>query len=382
MLKDEFPDISISKIRYLEDQGLLAPRRTQGGYRLFSEDDLERLETILRLQRDEFLPLRVIRQELASSGARDRKKRRAGLTGEEHELDLDELCERAGIDARLARELEEFGLLAPRTESGAEALPRAGCGYRARLRPARPVRDRASAPAGVPHGSRPRGRAHRPGRRTGAARPQSRSGAGPGWRIWRRSASLPRASASCSSGAPCGGLRQHDPVNLAEKVREVPTGPSRASVSRTSRRCSRIPRHSRIRSSSWRSGGRRRQPDLIVGAEARGFILGAAIAKEIGCGFVPARRPGKLPPETISATYALEYGQNALELHPDMVPRGARVLIHDDVLATGGTVEAIAGQLVERLGGIVVGCCFIIELGFLNGRERLSKYDLHALIEY
>ncbi len=118
MLKGEFPDISISKIRYLEDQGLLAPRRTQGGYRLFSEDDVERLETILRLQRDEFLPLRVIRQELASSGARDRKKRRAGLTTEELELDLDELCERAGIDTRLARELEEFGLLAPRTESG------------------------------------------------------------------------------------------------------------------------------------------------------------------------------------------------------------------------------------------------------------------------
>ena len=118
MLKDEFPDISISKIRYLEDQGLLAPRRTQGGYRLFSEDDVERLETILRLQRDEFLPLRVIRQELASSGARDRKKRRSGLTTEELELDLDGLCERAGIDARLAGELEEFGLLAPRTESG------------------------------------------------------------------------------------------------------------------------------------------------------------------------------------------------------------------------------------------------------------------------
>jgi DNA-binding transcriptional MerR regulator len=118
-LKDEFPEISISKIRYLEDQGLLAPRRTQGGYRLFSEEDLERLETILRLQRDEFLPLRVIRQELASPAARDRKRRRAaGLTGEEAELDLQELCERAGIDARLARELEEFGLLAPRTQAG------------------------------------------------------------------------------------------------------------------------------------------------------------------------------------------------------------------------------------------------------------------------
>ena len=117
LLKDEFPDISISKIRYLEDQGLLAPRRTQGGYRLFSEEDLERLETILRLQRDEFLPLRVIRQELSSPAARDRKRRRA-LDADEGELDLDELCERAGIDARLARELEDFGLLTPRSEGG------------------------------------------------------------------------------------------------------------------------------------------------------------------------------------------------------------------------------------------------------------------------
>ena len=116
MLKDEFPDISISKIRYLEDQGLLAPRRTQGGYRLFSEEDVERLETILRLQRDEFLPLRVIRQELAAP-ARDRKRRR-GLTADERELDLHELCERAAIDVRLARELEDFGLLVPRSEAG------------------------------------------------------------------------------------------------------------------------------------------------------------------------------------------------------------------------------------------------------------------------
>ena len=124
-----------------------------------------------------------------------------------------------------------------------------------------------------------------------------------------------------------------------------------------------------------------KKPDLILGAEARGFILGAAIAREIDCGFVPARRPGKLPPETVSATYQLEYGTNALELHPDLIPKGSRVLIHDDVLATGGTVEAIAG-LVESLGSTVVGVCFIIELTFLNGRERLSKYDLHALIDY
>src|SRR5207302_1151262 len=130
-LKDEFPDISISKIRYLEDQGLLAPRRTQGGYRLFSEEDVERLETILRLQRDEFLPLRVIRQELASPAARDRKRRPAGLTGDE----------------------------------------------------------------------------------------------GPGSRISRPWPSWPGSCLSSFPGAPCAGLRQHNRVNLAEKVREVADWP-------------------------------------------------------------------------------------------------------------------------------------------------------------
>jgi DNA-binding transcriptional MerR regulator len=118
-LKAEFADLSISKIRYLEDQGLLSPRRTQGGYRLFSEEDVERLETILRLQRDEFLPLRVIRQELASPSSKDRRKTRPlGLAGREDELDVGELCRRAGIAPELARELEEFGLLEPRVEDG------------------------------------------------------------------------------------------------------------------------------------------------------------------------------------------------------------------------------------------------------------------------
>jgi DNA-binding transcriptional MerR regulator len=117
-LKDEFPDISISKIRYLEDQGLLAPRRTQGGYRLFSEEDVERLETILRLQRDEFLPLRVIREELSSPGVAKPTKKRRGLSAAEEELDVGELCERAAVTPALARELEEFGLLAPRNDNG------------------------------------------------------------------------------------------------------------------------------------------------------------------------------------------------------------------------------------------------------------------------
>jgi DNA-binding transcriptional MerR regulator len=117
-LKPEFPDISISKIRYLEDQGLLAPRRTQGGYRLFGHEDVERLRRILQLQRDEFLPLRVIRQELDSEGTSERRRRRAALDERESEVDLVALCRVAGIDADFARRLEEFGLLAPRLEAG------------------------------------------------------------------------------------------------------------------------------------------------------------------------------------------------------------------------------------------------------------------------
>jgi DNA-binding transcriptional MerR regulator len=117
-LQDEFPDVSISKIRYLEDQGLVTPRRTQGGYRLFSEDDVERLETILRLQRDQFLPLRVIRQELEAGAGSRRRRRRSVVGAGEEALDLDELCERAGITVDRARELEDFGLLESHVEDG------------------------------------------------------------------------------------------------------------------------------------------------------------------------------------------------------------------------------------------------------------------------
>jgi DNA-binding transcriptional MerR regulator len=120
-LQGEFPDISISKIRYLEDQGLLQPKRTRGGYRLFGDEDIERLETILRLQRDEFLPLRVIRQELASPVGKERKRRR-GLASGESQIKLEELCERAGITQAQARELIDFGLLeAPFADADIEA---------------------------------------------------------------------------------------------------------------------------------------------------------------------------------------------------------------------------------------------------------------------
>ncbi len=122
-LRDEFADISISKIRYLEDQGLLQPSRTRGGYRLFSEADIDRLTTILRLQRDEFLPLRVIRDELRAPTADRVKRRAAGLRGPEEEIEMSELCERAGISTEFARQLEEYNLLAPRIEGGERYYP-------------------------------------------------------------------------------------------------------------------------------------------------------------------------------------------------------------------------------------------------------------------
>jgi adenine phosphoribosyltransferase len=126
---------------------------------------------------------------------------------------------------------------------------------------------------------------------------------------------------------------------------------------------------------------RPRDVDLVVAPEARGFILGAAIARELGAGFVPARKPGKLPSEVVSAEYVLEYGVDALEMHADALAHGARVLLHDDLLATGGTAKALA-QLVEGAGGEIAGCCFLVELTFLGGRAPLSGYDVHALVAY
>ncbi len=126
---------------------------------------------------------------------------------------------------------------------------------------------------------------------------------------------------------------------------------------------------------------RPREPDLILGAEARGFIFGGALAYELEIGFIAARKPGKLPRETVEATYALEYGTDSLQIHRDAVSPGARVIVLDDVLATGGTAKAKV-DLVEQLGGEVVGLAFVIELEFLKGRERLSEYEVHSLIQY
>ena len=126
---------------------------------------------------------------------------------------------------------------------------------------------------------------------------------------------------------------------------------------------------------------REREIEYVVSAEARGFVLGAAVAIALGGGFILARKPGKLPREVSSVEYQLEYGVDALEVHADAIRGGARVLVHDDLLATGGTAAALC-DLVEQAGGVVAGCAFVIELEFLKGRERLSEYDVHSLISY
>ena len=123
------------------------------------------------------------------------------------------------------------------------------------------------------------------------------------------------------------------------------------------------------------------EPDIILGAEARGFIFGGALADRLHCGFVPARKPGKLPWNTVEAVYELEYGTDSLQVHADAIGKGARVIVHDDVLATGGTARAKI-ELVEQLGGQVVGLLFVVELTFLNAREKLAGYDVHSLISY
>lgn len=126
---------------------------------------------------------------------------------------------------------------------------------------------------------------------------------------------------------------------------------------------------------------RKHDAELIVGPEARGFIFGCPVAAEMGIGFAPVRKPGKLPRETVDFAYDLEYGSNTLSMHSDAIVKGQRVMIVDDLLATGGTVEATV-KLIEQLGGEVVGCAFLIELEELNGRKTLGNYNVLSLMKY
>lgn len=121
--------------------------------------------------------------------------------------------------------------------------------------------------------------------------------------------------------------------------------------------------------------------DKVIGIESRGFFFATLLAQKLNAGFVPVRKPGKLPYKTLSQSYALEYGEDAVEIHIDAIEKGEKVLIHDDVLATGGTAEAVC-ELVERLGGEIVQCNFIMQLNFLNGKKKLKAYDVKSVLEY
>ncbi len=119
----------------------------------------------------------------------------------------------------------------------------------------------------------------------------------------------------------------------------------------------------------------------VVGIESRGFIFGSVLAHKLNCGFIPVRKPGKLPAEKVSISYSLEYGEDTLEIHKDAIQKGDRVLVHDDLLATGGTMNAVC-RLIEKLGGEIVQVSFIVELSFLNGREKLKSYDVRSIVNY
>ena len=121
--------------------------------------------------------------------------------------------------------------------------------------------------------------------------------------------------------------------------------------------------------------------DKVVGIESRGFIFGSVMANKLSCGFIPVRKPGKLPAEKESISYSLEYGEDTLEIHKDAIEKGDKVIIHDDLLATGGTMNAVC-KLIEKLGGEVVQLSFIVELSFLNGRSKLSNYDVRSIVVY
>jgi adenine phosphoribosyltransferase len=170
-------------------------------------------------------------------------------------------------------------------------------------------------------------------------------------------------------------------VDLRSFIRDIPDFPKQGIVFRDITPLFLDPRALDHTISLLANYAEQRDVEFVVSAEARGFVLGGAIAARAGAGFIPARKPGKLPGETSSVEYALEYGVDALHVHADALSGGARVLVHDDLLATGGTASAMC-ELVEKAGAEVVGCAFVIELAFLNGRDRLAPREVRSLVSY
>lgn len=169
--------------------------------------------------------------------------------------------------------------------------------------------------------------------------------------------------------------------NLKKMVRDIPDFPKKGIVFKDITPILQNPKGLRDAVETISNHYKNKKIDIVVGAEARGFILAPTIAFSLGAGFVPVRKPGKLPYEKVSMNYALEYGTDTLEMHKDAIRKGQQVLMVDDLLATGGTMAACC-KMVELLGGNIVGCAFLIELAFLNGKKALSKYDVYSLIKY
>jgi adenine phosphoribosyltransferase len=171
------------------------------------------------------------------------------------------------------------------------------------------------------------------------------------------------------------------PVDLRALIRDIPDFPRAGIVFKDITPLLLDPQGLRAAVGSLAEFARPLGVELVLAAEARGFILGGALARELGAGFVPARKRGRLPSETVSVEYILEYGIDALEVHADALAMGTRVLVHDDLLATGGTARGVC-DLAAGLGATIVGCSFLVELSFLGGRSRLAPYPVHAVIEY
>ena len=370
-LSQEFPDISISKIRYLEDQKLLAPRRTPGGYRLYSTNDVARLRTILRLQRDEFLPLRVIRQELAagrsepeiaqataSDGAAAAPDARPGaalrrltfsIAQRGAMYSLEDVVEDTGAEPRLVAELEDFGIIKGDPRAGTKyydetereivravtELSRYGVAGR-NLRVFKTSAERESALLQQILAPAP-----------ALAQSRAAQGGGRGAGEPRRGRVAPQAPAA--RPRPPTDRAVSRPADLRALIRDIPDFPKPGIVFKDITPLLLDPHAIDTAVEGIAEWAGPRGVDFVVAAEARGFILGAAIARELGAGFVPARKPGKLPAEVVTAEYILEYGIDALEMHADALAHGARVLIHDDLLATGGTARALA-ELVGAAG--------------------------------
>lgn len=168
---------------------------------------------------------------------------------------------------------------------------------------------------------------------------------------------------------------------LKELIRDVPDFPKKGIVFRDITPLFQDPKGLRDTIEKLSGHYKDKKIDIVVGAEARGFLLAPTVAFNLGAGFVPVRKPGKLPYHKISMSYALEYGTDTLEMHKDSIKKGQQVLLVDDLLATGGTMAACC-KMVESLGGKVIGCAFLIELTFLNGKKTLPNYDVFSLIKY